>query len=213
MRLGEFKEQGKGRSRSLAATIKDSSGKATHSLELIGPAATIKRAFRESDFDVAIDHSQRQEDWEGAAGRFFEGRTPNMGDLHSVADLMKPAAPKATSQRSAYVVLRPTGGTKSFWIASVAFFVPTGFSFFFVLPWSCSVFGVVMPVTGDEDLFLSLNGPFTPIVAASALGGLAWDRVSFSGACWPWTQFIPFFRVFGFTGGACRFTWGGFGIP
>jgi hypothetical protein len=180
---------------------------------LIGPATTIKQAFRESDFEVIVNHSQRQEDWEEAAGRAFEGRTQNMGDARSLAELMKPQAPKASSQRSAFVVLRPTMPSKTVYILSAAFFIPTGWSFFFVLPWSCSVFGVVMPATGDEDLFLSLNGPFTPIVAASTLGGLAWDRVSFAGACWPWTQFIPYFRVFGFRGGSCAFTWGGFGVP
>lgn len=213
MRLSAFKEQGKARDRWLATTVKDANGKATHALELIGPSAAIRRAFRESDFEVAVNHSQRQEDWEEAAGRAFEGRAQTMGEARSITDFMKPQAPKASPQRSAFVVLRPLEPGRSFYVLSVGFIIPTGWSVFFVLPWACSVFGLLIPATGDEDLFLSLNGPFTPVVAASALGGLAWDRVSFSGACWPWTQFIPFFRVLGFRGGACSFTWGGFGVP
>lgn len=213
MRFSEFKEQGKGRQRWLAANVKDESGKVTHALELLGPSVAIRRAFRDSDIDAVISHSARQEDWEEAAGGLFEGRTQTMGEARSVTDLMKHRIPVATAQRSVFVVLRPLQPSKSFYLLSVPFFIPTGWSFFFVLPWACSCFGVVMPVTGDEDLFLSLNGPFTPIVAASTLGGLSWDRVSFAGACWPWTQFVPFFRVFGFIGGQCNFVWGGFGVP
>jgi hypothetical protein len=213
MRLSEFKEQGKGSERWLATTVKDSSGQSTHRLELLGHAAMLRRAFGESNFSVTLNHSRQQRDWEEAVSRVFEGQVPNMGDTRNIADFMKPQTPKASRQKSAFVVLRPTVPSKTFYILSVAFVIPTGWNFFFVLAPCCSVFAVVMPVTGDQDLFLSLNGAFTPVVAASTLGGLAWDRVSFSGACWPWTQFVPFFRVRGFIGGACSFTWGGFGVP
>jgi hypothetical protein len=213
MKLSDFKEQREDRQRWLAATIKDADGTATHALELIGQSVAIRRAFRESEFDVVVDHSDRQEDWEEAARRTLEGRTQTIHPARTVRDFIKPRTPVASAQRSAFVVLRPLQASKSFYVLTAKFFVPTGFSVFFVLPWTCACFGVVMPVTGDEDLFLSLNGPFTPIVAASTLGGLSWDRVGFVGPCWPWTQFIPFFRVFGFIGGVCVFTWSGFGVP
>ena len=129
MRLSEFKERGKGLQRWLAANVKDGSGKATHGLELIGPSVAISRAFRESDMDAAISHSARQEDWEEAARRLFEGSDPNDGrgtqrnGPHEVSD------PVASAYRSAFVVLCQLQPSKSFYLLSLPFFIPTGWSF------------------------------------------------------------------------------------
>ena len=100
----------------------------------------------------------------------------------------------------------------TFWFP--ALFVGRGVNLFFITPPVCHCFGTLFPLSGDPDLLLSLNGAGTPIVAASLNAGRAIDSVSFGPwACWPWQQFVPFFRVNGFLTGFTGFWWGGFGIP
>ena len=78
--------------------------------------------------------------------------------------------------------------------------LPRGANLFFALPPICNAAGVVVPITGDPDLFLSANGPRNPIIAASTRGAGLIDRVAFGPAiCWPWQEFVPWFRVNGFS--------------
>jgi hypothetical protein len=91
--------------------------------------------------------------------------------------------------------------------------VPKGVSVFFVLPPVCNCAGSVFPLRGDADIFLTLNGAFTPTVAASVKAGLAIDTVAFgSTICWPWQEFVPFFRVFGFLSSVTNVLCTGFGV-
>jgi hypothetical protein len=79
---------------------------------------------------------------------------------------------------------------------------------FFVLPPVLAASAVVVPATGDADLFLSLNVPF-PSLLSSRNGGLRPDAVSFSLLPLPFL-FVPFFRVFGFLRSVTQFTAIGF---
>ena len=129
-------------------------------------------------------------------------------DVHS---LFKRTAPSPSAEDSLLVALRreKPGGTA--FILSLPLFVPFRFNvfFFFPLAFTCSAF--VSPFSGDPDLFLSLNSPGAPAVAASARAGLSWDSVGFSRP--PWFPFFPFFRVFGFAPSFTQFTGTSFGIP
>ena len=65
---------------------------------------------------------------------------------------------------------------------------------FFILPPICNCSGVVVPLAGDADLFLSANGPRNPVIAASTRGVGMIDLVSFGPPiCWPWLEFVPWF--------------------
>lgn len=91
--------------------------------------------------------------------------------------------------------------------------LPAGANLFFILPPICHCAGFVTPLTGDPDLFLSANGPRTPIIAASMLGAGAIDRVAFGPSiCWPWAKFVPWFRVNAFSTCITGFGMTGFGI-
>jgi hypothetical protein len=105
------------------------------------------------------------------------------------------------------VSIRRTQGSGTFW----AFFfplllLPKGFSVFFILP-PVSVYQAwVLPAVGDADLFLTLNGTRTPLVANSTLAGTAVDTVAFGVP----GLFVPFFRVLGFTNAVAGFLMTGF---
>jgi len=91
--------------------------------------------------------------------------------------------------------------------------LPAGTNLFFVLPPICNCAGAVVPASGDPDLFLSANGPRTPVIAASTQGAGLVDRVSFGPAiCWPWQEFVPWFRVNAFTTCVTSFVMSGFGV-
>jgi hypothetical protein len=78
---------------------------------------------------------------------------------------------------------------------------------FFFLAFTCGA--VVIPVTGDQDLLLSLNSPAAVSVATSARGGLAWDCVSFARAL----PFFPIFLVFGLLPSVTQLIGSSFGVP
>lgn len=91
--------------------------------------------------------------------------------------------------------------------------LPAGSSAFFVLPPICNCFGVSVPAAGNPNLFLSANGPFTPIIAASTNGPGVVDTVAVGPAiCWPWTEFVPWFRVFAASACVYGFGMSGFGV-
>jgi hypothetical protein len=198
-----------------AGTLTDSAGDEHYELGISGPASLIQKVFAKSDFEHWIEPKATAKSWPSRSRKFWATyASAGTGELETIAALEKapPAAP--TPKNSIVVSLRRTEGQGTWWAAWWPLLaLPAGANVFFLLPPVCNCFGFVVPVTGDPDLFLTANGPTTPTIAFSMLGPGAVDRVSFGPAvCWPWTEFMPWFRVNAFT--ACTFGFGmsGFGV-
>ncbi len=213
MRLDEFERKAVGDLLRLTAPLTDENGEQAYQLLVQGPEEQVMEAFRESDFKATIRPGGTEEEWQKETRRVLplgdEVVAPEaFDDVHS---LFKRTAPSPSAEDSLLVALRreKPGGTA--FILSLPLFVPFRFNvfFFFPLAFTCSAF--VSPFSGDPDLFLSLNSPGAPAVAASARAGLSWDSVGFSRP--PWFPFFPFFRVFGFAPSFTQFTGTSFGIP
>ena len=186
-----------------------------HELVLAGSNAAITKSFAEAEFDINVDPKATKASW---ARELRPASEEEVAALAEVAALERPdellakrapAPPKPAG--AAFISVRKTGGKGTSYFVSVSnFFVPAPFSLFGVLPPVCSSFGIVRPRTGDQDLFLHLFHPLGPVVRLSVRGGTLVDIVTFSVFCTPFTHFVPWFQVFGFTSGVCsNFTFGG----
>ena len=197
------------------ARVADAKGAERYELVIAGPRAAIEKTFGEAELDVTIDPDADKSQWERELRPAFEQEQRARSEFaafENVPELFKKKQPTAaTAARSIFVSVRPLepGGTRYSFTAR-NFFVPRFFNLFFGLPPVCSTFGVLTPLSGDQDLFLHLGWPPLGPVRASVLGGTATDVVTLAVFCTPWTHFGPIFQVFGFTSGVCsRFTFGG----
>lgn len=218
MQLKDLERSGRGTAVRYRATIRDDLGASDYELSISGTSSLITESFAKSDFEILISpraeekaaQSRALEMWQRHSGTVAGG--PETEDLRR---LFKNPPPLPTPTRSIVVAVRRTKGKGTFWAAWFpALFVPRGVSLFFALPPVCTAFATLFPLSGDPDLFLHPNSPTAPAVAASAGAGLARDSVSFGPwACWPWNQFVPFYRVFGFLPSVTGVYFGGHGIP
>jgi hypothetical protein len=215
LRLDDLERSGRGAKTRYVARVADARGAERYELVIAGPRAAVERAFKEAELDVSIDPDTDKRGWERDLRPAWEqdqGARREFDTLEDVPALFKKKAPAApTAERSIFVTLRPLepGGTRYLFTAR-RFVVPRFFSFFFGLPPVCSTFGVLTPLTGDQDLLLHLGWPPLGPVRASVRGGTAVDVVTLSVFCTPFTHFGPIFQVFGFTSGTCStFTFGG----
>ena len=215
LRLEDLEKTGRAPRARYLARVADAKGAERYELVVAGAPAAIERAFADAEFDVAIDPNADQREWEQHLRPAWEEENrarDEFAALENVPTLFKKKAPTTpTAARSVFVSLRrlEPGGTRYF-ITVRNFFVPRFFSFFFPLPPVCSTFGVLAPLSGDQDLFLHLGWPPLGPVRASVRGGTAVDVVTFAVFCTPFTHFGPIHQVFGFTGGVCSaFTFGG----
>lgn len=215
MRLKELKRSRTG-DRPYFATLADVNGDSHYELAISGTDELVKKVFAKTDFEWKIDPKVGEKDASNRDREMWD-RYSTSGDRANepatINGLKAPPKP-ATARSSVVVSLRRTQGQGTWWwMWFPGLFVPTGASLFFVLPPICNAFGFVAPLSGDADLFLTRNGPTTPIVSASTLGGTAIDRVAFGPAiCWPWQEYVPWFRVFGFRTSVTGFGMGGFGV-
>jgi hypothetical protein len=69
----------------------------------------------------------------------------------------------------------------------------------------CDCIGLVRPSSGDQDLFVRGNFPFFgPLLGSSIAAGAAVDTVIvIQLGCNLFSQFVPWFEVFGFRAGSC----------
>lgn len=215
LRFEDLERTGRGARTRYRALVADATGAERYELVIAGARATIDRAFGEAEFDVAVDPKADQREWERQLRPAWEeeqSARQEFAALENIPELFKKKPPAArTAERSVFVSVRPLepDGTRYAFTAR-NFFVPRFFSFFFVLPPVCSTFGVVRPLSGDQDLFLHLGWPPAAAVRASARGGTRIDVVTLSVTCMLFTHFGPIFEVFGFTSGTCSsFTFGG----
>jgi hypothetical protein len=211
MKFSELKRTGKG-SGPWTARLADASGAGDYEMAIRGPAALVPRVFGKSDFEIKIDAALSGE---AAQKRLSElhgkysstAKDPYADDGEN--PFKKPSA-KVSEKTAVVVSFRRTRGEGTFWSVFVPLFVPRGVSLFFILPPVVTCAGAVFPLSGDPDLFLTLNGAFTPTVSASIRAGTAVDRVSFTSAPPLFFPFVPFFRVSGFAAGFTGFFMAGF---
>lgn len=198
-------------------TLTDVAGNEHYELAISGPAQLVKSVFAESDFEWRIDSKASEKDSIKLTQDIWDKHaSPNAlaGEAETVASLAKTELKAAKAASSVVVSVRRTEGKGTFWFfAFPGLVIPRGANIFFTLPPICNATGTLIPLAGDPDIFLSRNGAFTPIVAASARAGIAIDTVSFGPAiCWPWQHFIPFFRINGFRPSVTNFVMSGFGV-
>jgi hypothetical protein len=211
MKLGDMSSRKMGSLLQFVAHPDDDHRAGRYELTVTGPAALTRQIFKSSDIEAKIRTRATKTDAETAmrelAIQANEGLTCLLESPHSLR--VKRPAKQPTAQDSVYVAIRRLEGEGTLWAINVApLFVPLRANIFFVLPPVLAASAVVVPATGDADLFLSLNVPF-PSLLSSRNGGLRPDAVSFSLLPLPFL-FVPFFRVFGFLRSVTQFTAIGF---
>jgi len=192
--------------------LADTNDLKNYEMAIRGPNQLVSRVFAKSEFAIEIDTALSGE---SAARRYNElwakysatAKDTYMDDGES--PFKKPTA-TISDKDSIVVSLRRTQGAGTFWSVFIPLFVPRGVNIFFILPPVRTCVGALFPVSGDPDLFLTLNGVFTPTVAASIRAGTAVDSVSFTSAPPLFVPFVPFFRVRGFAAGFTGFFMSGF---
>ena len=213
--LADLEPSGKGTKTRFAARLTDDKGVERYELIVAGPPALIKKSLAKAKIEVEIDPSADKKAWEkqlGSAWKQEREAQRALSALENVPGLFeKSPPPSPTAAKSVFVSLRQleAGGTR-YRITMGGFGVPLGVSLFFGLPPVCSTFGVLIPASGDQDLFLHLGWPPFGPIRGSINGGTTPDVITFSVICRAWTHFAPIWHLFGFRTGICRtFTFGG----
>jgi hypothetical protein len=204
------------------AAVTDVAGDAHYELAISGSSKLIQQVFAKSEFDYRIDPRATEKEWASRYQEMVARATDLAGAVnrpHTVAALGKKAPAAATARNSIVVSVRRTEGQGTSWMWFWPFFtLPTGANLFFVLPPICFCAGVVVPApgnSGDPDLFLTANSPTGPLMGSSTLGAGFVDRVASprqNQFCWPWEEFVPWFRVNAFTKCTASFIMAGFGV-
>jgi hypothetical protein len=199
--------------------LPDVSGNRHVEITLSGPRPLVERTFADVDFEFTIDPKTTAKDADRLSQALWNER---------VAPRLKPAPaataaaigrklPKpSTSKDSVVLSLRHVEGGGTWWggwMPRIA--IGPLKSLYVVLPPVCTCWGAIMPVAGTPNLFLTINTPSPPFTAFSMNPGLMVDSISYSGpSCWPWTQFMPWFRVAsGFTTSVTDVAVSGHGLP
>jgi hypothetical protein len=221
MRLGEFKRQKVGEMTRYAAPVADISGAADYELVLAGPAKSVERVFKDSDFQVTIDPTRSFE--EGVERELRGSAETQLRDFNQMASLEQPAElplfkklpPSPDPAKSVFVSLRRLRGEGTFWGPwTFPYILPLNWSIWVWPPPLCTLTACVTPVSGDQDIFLFRNGIFPALIAASVKGGTATDCVTFSNppltGCSVFTWNFLLLRLFGFRTGIGTFMMRGF---
>lgn len=215
MRLSDFERPEKAGA-PFVARLTDAAGDSSYELAISGPRVLVQKVFAKSDLDFTIDPKASGDDWPRRFEEIWRKTTGPGGEKEpeTVAALRKRPPAAAAAKDTIVVSARRTEGEGTWWAFTwPALALPAGANIFFVLPPICNCAAAVVPISGDPDLFLSANGPRTPVIAASTRGAGLIDRVAFGPAiCWPWTEFVPWFRVSAFTTCVTAFVMTGFGV-
>jgi hypothetical protein len=216
VRLSDLERQRGGAIRYLG-TLSDSAGDTSYELAISGPARLIDKAPADSDFEHGSNPQQPRRNWATRTRKFWyrhagENRRPR--EHETFAALARKPPPATNAENSIVVSVRRTEGEGTWWgFWWPALGLSAGSSIFFLLPPICNCSAFVMPASGDPNLFLTANGPATPLLAASTAGPGAFDSVAFGPAhCWPWTEFVPWFRLVAVTTTVFSFGMTGFGV-
>ena len=191
---------------------RDVDGDDTYLFTATGPGKLLNRMLKDVDVEITIRPKATERDAQAAIAELAAKANQGLaewarGPLKSAA---KRAPKAATAGKSIYLRLQRLEGKGTFWAVRLnGLFIPAGVNLFLIFPPVSSTSGIVFPLSGDTDLFLSLNGP-VPVVRSSVHAGLIPDAVSFS--LFPF-EFLPFFGLNGFRTSVTNFVANGFGFP
>jgi hypothetical protein len=198
------------------ASVTDKKGATNYELSIRGPKSLVGRIFKDSDFEIEIDPEVvSEEDGRTRLNELYDKYSVTAKDPFAdpAQDLFKKSSDNFDKANSVVVSLRRTRGKGTFYFLFLPTLpIPTGVNLIFLLPPVSTCQAWVFPITGDQDLFLTLNSLLPPSVS-STLGGTSIDSVSFSAprvtvpifGSAPLFLFVPFFRVKGFIGGVTNF--------
>jgi hypothetical protein len=209
VKLDDFERTGGGRRTRYVVPLRDSGAGQTYELILAGEGKLVRRVFKEAELEVDIQQKVSDEAWKEELNRaheFERQASDERGRLEDTVSLLKEAPRPPSGEDSVFASLHTTAeaGT-TFSVSATNFFVPSGFRVFFALPPVCDCIGVVRPSSGDQDLFVRGNFPFFgPLLGSSIAAGTAVDTVIvIQLGCTLFSQFMPWFEVFGFSAGSC----------
>lgn len=199
MKLTDLQRSGK-RGTVYSKALSDRSGNESYELSIVGPSKLAGEVFKKCDFEIQIDVDVATDAFQDSSKKFLKKHLQadhlRHPEAEVIAGLIGRKLPGASSTKDTLIVyLCRTKGDGTFWAMFFPFLVlPPGLSLFFVLPRVWTTLGMLQPITGNPDIFLSLGAPFTAPVA-SGMGGV--NTVSFSGTPLPWTQFAAWYRILG----------------
>jgi hypothetical protein len=167
-------------------------------LTITGPRKMVENVFADSEFEIVIDPAASREDMERRTKETLKKYLSKLAEAPAAEDvesLAKRMPKSATGENSVVVTLRRLRGEGTAYYIIFPMVLGRGQNLYFVMPPALITSGAVIPVNGDPDLFLTLNGVAGAPVASSMLAGGAADTISFG----KFDLFIPFYRVFGYT--------------
>jgi len=216
MKLSELDSRKAGSRTRYHSIVADELGNKHFEVECSGPKALVERVMADADIGIRIRPRATQHDLQKELQESWPGAHQDLAPLAFDPFAKKPKRLRTTTPTAANsVVLRlsRTEGTGTVYAITLPSLVlPAGFNFFLAMPPACNIFATVAPLAGDADLFLTLNSPFPPTVAASVKGGTLVDSISFGSVfCFP--PFVPFVRVNGFTTTVFNLTCFAFSLP
>jgi hypothetical protein len=181
--------------------VADITGAEDHRLVIDGPEELVRSALAESEINIRIDPDATRRDW---YERYEPVRQQELDRLSQLATLDRPQdlysslSPSPDLESSILASLHRIRGHGSVYVVGFPVALAAGTSAVLWIPPVCSCMGVAFPAAvpagGDVSLSLAIN--FSPApVATSATPGPATEVVTYSVACWPWLNFIPFLTV------------------
>jgi hypothetical protein len=198
------------------AVVADKKGNKSYELTIRGDKGIVGSIFKESDFEIEIDPESSEDSGRARLQQLYDKYSVTAKDpfVDPGQDFFKKPIEKFEKANSVIVSLRRTRGKGTFFAIFLPLLpIPTGVNLFLVLPPVSTCQGTVFPISGDQDLFLTINSPLLPVVASSRLGGTAIDSVGFTAPNiappgfprFPLFFFVPFFRINGFRKGVTNF--------
>lgn len=185
-----------------------------HRLEILGTPKLVTRALKEAEFDLRVVSGGTEEQWSEyvveRSSEIGEGDSPS--EPGALTDYFKKAPPAPGPANSMVTSVRPLGRTRTWWYLSVSgAYVLRGSNHWYTLPAVHSTTGLLIPASGDPDLYLYLNGT-SWLVAQSLAWNLQWDSVHHHAPpfWWPWKVFKPYYRVYGYKASHYGFGCSGF---
>ena len=209
MKLEKFKVTHKGRQAKYVSDLADVKGNKHFRISIRGPGNLIKKVFAESDFDIKIDPKGTERDfkkeraifWKSHSKKFSKSLKPEEGllDIFKKKRIRKP-----TKNNSIIVSLEKIGGKGTYWRYQQSLFLPKGVDAFFIFPQVNFTHGVIIPSSGDPDLYLYSNDSYK----SSSLNSSGLDSVYYDS----FFKENVVIRANGYKEGHCFFFGQGIGI-
>jgi hypothetical protein len=204
MRIGDFERTTDGDHSLHITRVADEGGGGDFELRFAGPGKLVERMLEEATIELTVDSRQDESHVRRAVEAHHRAHRRSMWEAASLTDidsLLKPAPGHPDRRNVVLASVRPVSGEGTPFVLTLStFFVPAGFSFFFFGLPVLTANALVVPATGDQDIFVRLFSPTGPVIASSTFGGTTPDLAWF---VFPFLPVVPVFQVFGFTPGVC----------